>query len=291
MKLQTKLQESADECDLVLDEAPQPVNKKPRISRKYANGKRNKEQAAVICAKKLPDNAGAGVLGSVEEKSEKMITSQKNDKGLSKSEKTGNVSQKAKEIYLPDVNTGMWMVLEEGDALAYTGKKSLSSAASVEADMQKGILKQGNTSTDTFLEAFVQEHTVDEDGVSSGRVAQSVLCMGHSSKDETATGRPYKEIRKNTEKSQSIEEKGTNDSAEDTYSYPTYYLNKKGSGITLSPPAEEAETSGEDTELSESDDLLEECRRIFYEFEREAQKKNDEVFCFLFSAGGFFLSI
>nr|XP_021154577.1 RNA exonuclease 1 homolog isoform X2 [Columba livia] len=170
----------------------------------------------------------------------------------------------------------MWTVLEEGDALAYTEEKCLSSAGSVGADVQKGILKQGNTSTTVFLEAFVQEHTVDEGCVSGGRVTQPALCMGHSSKDETTTERPYKEIIKNTEKSQSIEENRPNASAEDTYSYPTYYLNKKESEITLNPSAEETEASGEDTERSESDDPLEECRRIFYEFEREAQKKGGD---------------
>lgn len=290
MKLQIKLQEPDDECDLLIDETPQPVNKKPRISRNYTNVNRDKELAAVVCAEKLHDNAIADVLGRGEEKSEKIITLPKKDKCLKKSEKTGSVSQKAKEIYLPDINTGMWTVLEEGDALAYTEEKCLSSAGSVEADVQKGILKQGNTSTTVFLEAFVQEHTVDEGCVSGGRVTQPVLCMGHSSKDETTTERPYKEIIKNTEKSQSVEENRPNASAEDTYSYPTSYLNKKESEITPSPFAEETEASGEDTERSESDDPLEECRRIFYEFEREAQKKggDEKVFCFLFSAGGFF---
>ncbi|OPJ89220.1 hypothetical protein AV530_006974 [Patagioenas fasciata monilis] len=276
VKLQIKLQEPDDECDLVIDETPQPVNKKPRISRNYTNVNRDEELAAVVCAEKLHDNAIADVLGRGEEKPEKIITLPKNDKCLKKSEKTGSVSQKAKEIYLPDINTGIWMALEEGDALAYTEEKCLSSAASVEADVQKGILEQGNTSTAIFLEAFVQEHTVDEGCVSGGRVTQPALCMGHSSKDETTTERPYKEIIKNIEKSQSIEENRANDSAGDTYSYPTYYLNKKESEIPLSPSAEEAEASGEDTELSESDDPLEECRKIFYEYEREAQKKGGD---------------
>lgn len=53
------------------------------------------------------------------------------------------------------------------------------------------------------------------------------------------------------------------------------------------------EPSGKDTELSESDDPLEDCQKFFDEFEREAQKKGSDkqVFCFPFNAWGFFLSI
>ncbi|XP_009579922.1 PREDICTED: RNA exonuclease 1 homolog, partial [Fulmarus glacialis] len=276
VKLQIKLQDSDDECDLVIDVPPQAVNKKPRISRNYRNRNRDKELAAVICAEKLHDSAIADILGCTEEKSEKIITLWKNGKGLNKSEELGNVSPKANEIYLPDVNTDILKVFEERDALAYTEEKCVSSAASIEADVQKGILKQGNAEANIFVEAFVREHATDEDTVSRRRVTRTVLCTGHSSKDETTIERPYKEII-NTEESQSIEENGGNDSPEDTYPYPTYYVNKKESEITLlSSSAEEAEPSGEDTELSESDDPLEECRRIFDEFEREAQKKDDD---------------
>lgn len=65
--------------------------------------------------------------------------------------------------------------------------------------------------------------------MSSGRVTQSALCIGHSSKGETTIGRPYKEIT--TEESQSIEE-NRGKSPEDTYPYTTCYLNKKESEIT-----------------------------------------------------------
>ncbi|KAM6227868.1 RNA exonuclease 1 homolog [Spheniscus humboldti] len=277
VKLEINLQESDDECDLVIDVPPQAVSKKPRISRNCTNRNRDKELAAVICAEKLHDNAIADVLGCPEEKSEKMIALQENGKGLNKSEKLDNVSPKANEIYLPDVNTDILKLLEERDALAYAEEKCIPSAVSIEADMQKGILKQGNAETNISLEACVQEHTTNEHSVSSRRVTQSVLCTGHSSKNETAIERHYKEIITNIDESQSIEENGGNDSPEDTYPYPTYYLNKKESDVTLaSSSAEEAEPSGEDTELSESDDPLEECRKIFYEFEREVQKKDSD---------------
>ncbi|XP_009464474.1 PREDICTED: uncharacterized protein LOC104013669 [Nipponia nippon] len=271
VKLEIKLQESDDECDLVIDVPPQAVNKKPRRSRNYTSGNTDKELAAVIGAENLHDSAGADILGCTEEKSEKIITLQMNGKGLNKSEKLGNVSPKANE---PNVNTNILKVLEERDALAYTAEKLISSTASIEADMQKGILKQGNAETNILVEAFVQGHATNEDCVSSGRVTQSVLCTGHMSKDETTIERPYKEII-NTEESQSIEENGGNDSPEDTCPCTTSYLNKKESEAGLwSSSTEEAEPSGEDTGLSESDDPLEECRRIFDEFEREAQKKD-----------------
>lgn len=294
VKLEINLQESDDECDLVIDVPPQAVSKKPRISRNRTNRNRDKELAAVICAEKLHDNAIADILGCPEEKSEKMIALRENGKGLNKSEKLDNVSPKANEIYLPDINTDILKLLEERDALAYAEDKCIPSAVSIEADMQKGILKQGNAETNISLEAFVQERTTNEHCVSSRRVTQSVLCTGHSSKNEIAIERHYKEIITNIDESQSIEENGGNDSAEDTYPYPTYYLNKKESDVTLaSSSTEEAEPSGEDTDLSESDDPLEECRKIFYEFEREVQKKDSDkqVFCFPFSAWGFSLSI
>lgn len=215
---------------------------------------------------------------------------QRNVKVLNKSEKLGNVFPKPNEIYLPDVNTDILKVLKERHTLAYTKEKHISSAASIEADMQKGILKEGNAGTNILSNAFVQEHTTNEDCVSSGRVTQSALCIGHSPKDGTTIGRPYKEIT--TEESQSIEENRGNNSPEDTYPYTTCYLNKKESEITLSSSAEEVKPSGKDTELSESDDPLEECQKCF-EFEREGQKKGSDkqVFCFPFNAWGFFLSI
>ncbi|EOB04805.1 RNA exonuclease 1-like protein [Anas platyrhynchos] len=52
--------------------------------------------------------------------------------------------------------------------------------------------------------------------------------------------------------------------------------NKKEGEKILSSSAEDMESSGEDTEISESDDPIEECRRIFEEFEKEAQKKDSD---------------
>nr|XP_010300716.1 PREDICTED: RNA exonuclease 1 homolog [Balearica regulorum gibbericeps] len=276
VNLEIKLQESDDECDLVIDVPPQVVNKKPRISRKCTNGKRDKELASVMHAEELHDSAIVDILGRAGEESERTMILQESGKGLNKYEKLDKVSPKANEMYLPGVNTDILKVLAERDALVYTEEKSVSSAF-FEADIQEGILQQGNAETDVLVEPFVQEHTTNEDCLSSGRVTQSVLCTGWSSKDETIIERPYKEIIINTERRQSIQENGGNDSPKDTYPYPASYLNKKRSGKTLlSSSAEEVESSEEETELSESDDPLEECRRIFDEFEREIQKKNSD---------------
>ncbi|XP_054666848.1 uncharacterized protein LOC129199826 [Grus americana] len=276
VKLEIKLQESDDECDLIIDVPPLVVNKKPRISRKCTNGKRDKELASVMHAE-LHDSAIVDILGRAGEESERMMILQKSGKGLNNYEKLDMVSPKANEMYLPDVNTDILKVLVERDALAYTEDKRVSSAAFFEADIQKGILQQGNAETNVLVKPFVQERTTNEDCLSSGRVTQSVLCTGRSSKDETIIERPYEEIIVNTEKRQSIQENGGNDSPKDTYPYPASYLNKKGSEKTLlSSSVEEVEPSEEETELSESDDPLEECRRIFDEFEREIQKKNSD---------------
>ncbi|KAM6033331.1 uncharacterized protein VSU04_016341 [Chlamydotis macqueenii] len=275
VKLEIKLEDSDDECDLVIDVSPKAVNKKPRISRNWG-----KETTAVISPESLHDSAIADIFECAEEKSDTIITLRKNDKNLNKYEKRSNVSSKVNDIFLPDVNTDILKVLEERDALAYTEEKCVSSASSFEADMQKTILKQGNAKTNMLVEAYLQEHTANEDYVNSRRVTQSGLCTGHSTKGETAAERSYKEIVVNTQERQRMAEKGGNDNPEDTYPYPTYYLNKKESEITplssSTESAEEAELSGEDTELSESDDPLEECRRIFEEFEREAQKKDHD---------------
>ncbi|GAB0205827.1 RNA exonuclease 1 [Grus japonensis] len=276
VKLEIKLQESDDECDLIIDVPPLVVNKKPRISRKCTNGKREKELASVMHAE-LHDSAIVDILGRAGEESERMMILQKSGKGLNNYETLDMVSPKANEMYLPDVNTDILKVLVERDALAYTEDKRVSSAAFFEADIQKGILQQGNAETNVLVKPFVQERTTNEDCLSSGRVTQSVLCTGRSSKDETIIERPYEEIIVNTEKRQSIQENGGNDSPKDTYPYPASYLNKKGSEKTLlSSSVEEVEPSEEETELSESDDPLEECRRIFDEFEREIQKKNSD---------------
>lgn len=295
VQIEIKLQDSDDECDLVIDLPPQPVIKKPEIHRNRTKGNRDRELAAVIREEKLCVSTIANIFGCTEEKSEEMFTLWKNSKGLNKREIPGNVFPKANEIYLPEVHTDTLKVLEEGDALTYTDEKHTSSAASIEADMQKGILKQQNAETFMLVEAFVQEHTTNEDCVSSGRVTRSILSTGHSLKDGSTTGRPYKEII-NTEESQSIEVNCSNNSPEDMYPYPTYYLNKKKSERTLlSSSVEEMEPGREDTGLSETDDnTLEECRRIFEEFERQAPKEkkdsDKQVFFFPFSAWlfGFF---
>ncbi|XP_030325657.1 RNA exonuclease 1 homolog [Strigops habroptila] len=272
MKPEVELSDSDDEGRLVIDVPPEVPNKKPRIRRNCRNGNRDKELAAVICAGKLHDDAIASILGCTEEKSEEIITLQKTSKSLNKLEKLGSVSPKANEIFLSDVSTGILKGLGKKGALTYSEEKHISSAASTEAGMKRGILKQGNAETNILVKAF-QESTTNEVCVKSRRVTESPLCTGHSSKDGTAIGRPYKAVIKK-EKRQSIEESRGNDSPEDTYPYPTYYLNKKESGLGSS--TEEAEPSGEDTELSESDDPLEECRRIFDEFEREAQKNDHD---------------
>ncbi|XP_009946496.1 PREDICTED: RNA exonuclease 1 homolog [Leptosomus discolor] len=270
-----QLQESDEESDLITDVSPQAVNKKQRVSRAYTNRKREKKLAPVVRAEKLHDSAIAEILGCTEEKSDRIVILQ-NHKDLNKSEKLGNVSPKANESNLPAVNTDILKVLEESGALAYSEEKPTISAASIEADKQKGILKQGNADTSILMKAFVQEHTINEDCVRSGRVTQSVLCTGPSSKDATRIERPYKQII-NTEESQNMEGNGDNDSPEDTYPYATCFLNNKESEVTLSSSsAEEEEPRGENTDISESDDPLEECRRIFDEFEREAQKKDND---------------
>ncbi|XP_010137045.1 PREDICTED: RNA exonuclease 1 homolog, partial [Buceros rhinoceros silvestris] len=268
IKLEIKLQDSDDERELVIDLPPQPVNKKRRTSKNSTNGNRVEELSAAICAEELHDSPIAGILGCTEAKPEEITVLPKNSKSL----KQGSVSPKANKMYLPDVNTGILNVLEERDALVYHEEKHVSSAMS-EADMKKEILRKGNAATSILVEALVQEHA-NEDCVSSRGVTQCDLCAGHLSKDETIIGRPYKQIT-NTEGRQSIEENGGNDRSADGSPYPTYYLNKKESEITLlSSSAEEAEPSGEDTEVSESDDPLEECQRIFDEYEREIQKKS-----------------
>lgn len=285
VKPEIELSDSDDEGRLVIDLPPEVPNKKPRIRGNCINENRDKELAAVMCAGKLHDDAIADILGSREDKSEE-ITLQKNSKSLNNLGKLDSVSPKASEICLPDVNTDILKGLGETNALTYSEDKHISSAASTEAGMEKGILKQGNAKTNILVKAF-QEDTTNEVCVKSRRATESPWCTGHSSKDGTAIGRPYKEII-NTEKRQSIEESEGNDSAKDTYPYSTYYLNKKESGLGSS--TEEAEASGEDTGLFESDDPLEECQRIFDEFEREAQKKDHDkqVFCFPFSDWVFF---
>lgn len=283
IKLEIKLQDSDDECELVIDLPPQPVNKKRRRSKNSTNGNRVEELAsATICAEKLHDSPIAGILGCTEGKPEEITVLPKNSISL----KQGSVSPKANEMYLPDVNTGVLNVFEEGDALVYQEEKHVSSAVS-EADMKKEILKKGNVGTSILVEALVQEHA-NEDCVSSRGVTQCDLGTGYLSKDGTIIEKPYKGIT-NTEERQNMEENGGNDRSADGFPYPSYYLNKKESEITLlSSSAEEAEPCGEDTEVSESDDPLEECRRIFEEYERERQKKSHVKQVFYFSFRAFF---
>ncbi|XP_032865896.2 exonuclease GOR-like [Tyto alba] len=271
VKIAIKLDDSDEESNLVIDVPPQPVSKRSRIRRSCTSGNTGKELPAVIYAEKQCENARADVLQCTEGKSDD-TTFQKNTKSL-KYKKLAHVSSKANNICLPDVNTDIPNVLEERDTLAYSEEKHVSSAASVEAVVKKQILKQGNAETNTLVKAFVQKHATNEDCVGSRRVSQSVWCTGHLSKNETTTESPYKETITNTNESQSIEGNRGNDNPENRYSHPTYYLNKKVGEITLlSSSAEKIEPSGEDTELSDSGDPLEECRRIFDEFEREAQK-------------------
>ncbi|XP_025971585.2 uncharacterized protein LOC112992615 [Dromaius novaehollandiae] len=307
VKLEIKLQESDDEYDLVIDVPPLTVNKKPRITRNCENCNKEEKLAAIICAEKLhaSDIANSPSKCTVE-KSEEMVTLQKNGRDLNKSKKLDDVSPEISKIYLPDVNIKIPKVSdnlkEKRNALAYSKEKCMSSAICIEADMQKEILKQKNAETNMLVEASVQGHSTNENCLTSKRAAQSVLNTDYSSKDETVLG-DCKETTVNTGKIQSIEENKGNDIVEDTYPHLTDYLNvgkeachntgltkrsnkknfvetacanKESEMTVFSSSSEEMESSEGDTELSESDDPIEECRRIFYEFEREAQNKGDK---------------
>ncbi|XP_009862721.1 PREDICTED: RNA exonuclease 1 homolog [Apaloderma vittatum] len=258
-----ELEDSDAGWDLDIDEPPQAVNKKPRISSNCTNRSWDKEVAEILC-----DSAMADIPGSTEEKSEEINVLRKNTKVFKKSEKLHNVSLKAN-----DVNNDIVKVLKLKDALAYSEEKHTSSTASFEAGIWNGILKQGHAENSVFVEASVQQHT-SEDCVTSRGVTPSALGTGHSSKDGTTVQRPYKGII-NREENQSIEENRANNNPEEKYSYPSVYLNKKEHEISLlSSSAEETECRWEETEVSDSDDPLEECRKIFEEFEGEARRKN-----------------
>ncbi|XP_047906029.1 exonuclease GOR-like isoform X2 [Anser cygnoides] len=296
-----ELEESDDECDLVID-VPPPVNKRPRKNRDYKDLNREEELDAVIHAEELHGSAIADGPGYTAEKSEKIVELQESGKCLNESEKARSVSLKANKIYLPDVNTETLKISEQRGRRACTSQKQKS--ASAEVDVRKEIPKQEKAERNILVKEFVQEYTASENRVGSGRVTQSVLCTSRSSGDEATIERPGKQRILNTEKSRSTDKNGGNGSPQDTYSYPTNFLsvgkeacsgtvlqtkntdksssvepacrNKKEGEIRLSSSAEEIESSGEDTELSDSDDPIEECRRIFEEFEREARKKDSD---------------
>ncbi|XP_067172045.1 RNA exonuclease 1 homolog [Apteryx mantelli] len=307
VKLEIKLQESDDEYDLVIDVPPLSVNKKPRITGNCKNCNKEEKLAAVICAEKLHASDTANIPKCTVEKSEEIVTLQKNGGDLNTSKKLDDVFPETNKIYLPDMNIEIPKVSdnlrEKRNALAYSKEKHTSSAICFEADMQKDILKQENTEINMLVEASVQGHSTNENCLTSKRAAQFVLNAGYSSKDETVLGGDHEETTVNTEKIQSIEENKGNDILEDMNPHLTDYLNvgkeachntglnKKGnkksfvetacankeSEMTVfNSSSEEVESSEGDTELSESDDPIEECRRIFYEFEREAQKKGDK---------------
>ncbi|XP_035169845.1 uncharacterized protein LOC118159362 isoform X2 [Oxyura jamaicensis] len=295
-----ELEESDDECDLVINVPPLLFNKRQRKNRDYKNLNREEELDAVISAEELHGSAIADGPGYTAEKSEKIVDLQESGKCLNESEKARSVSLKANKIYLPDVNTETLKISEQRKRSACTLQKHKS--ASAEADVWKEILKQEKAESNILVKEFVEEYTASENCVGSGRVTQSVLCTSHSSEDETTIERPGKQV--NTEKSRSTDKNGGNDSPQDIYLHPTDFLNvgkeaccgtvlqtkntdkssfvepacrnKKDSEIIMSSSAEEMESSGEDPELSESDDPIEECRRIFEEFEREAQKKDSD---------------
>uniref|UniRef100_A0A8B9V8G0 C3H1-type domain-containing protein n=1 Tax=Anas zonorhyncha TaxID=75864 RepID=A0A8B9V8G0_9AVES len=293
-------EESDDECDLVIDE-PALVNKRPRKNRNYKNLNREEELDDVIHAEELRGSIIADGPGYTPGKSEKRADLEKSGKCLNESEKAGSVSLKANKIYLPDVNTETQKISEQRERHGCNSQKHKS--ASAEADVQKKILKQEKAESNILVKEFVQKYTGSEKGVGSGGVTKSVLCSSHSSGNESTIKRPGKQIILDTKKSCSTDKK-LGKSPKDTYSYPTDFLNvdkeacsgtilqtknidksssvqpvcrnKKEGEKILSSSAEDMESSGEDTEISESDDPIEECRRIFEEFEKEAQKKDSD---------------
>ncbi|KAM8792614.1 uncharacterized protein ACNFOS_013842 [Eudromia elegans] len=305
VKLEIKLQDSDDENDLVIDVPPLTVNKKPKITRTCENS--NKEELpAITCAEELhaSDIANSPSNCTVEESEEK-ITYQKNNRNLIKSKTLNDISSETSKIYLPDVNIEIPEfsdnLIEKVNAFAYTKEKHRSSAISLDAGMQKEALKQENTQMNMPVEISVQGHSIDN-CIMSKRVSQPVSNAGYSLRDKSASGGDCKETIINTEKMQSIEKNEGNDILEDTCPYVDDLLNvgkeachkidltKKNNKKTLVEAAcaneeseitifdsssEEVECNEEDTELSESDDPIEECRRIFYEFEKEVQKKDN----------------
>ncbi|XP_025902855.1 RNA exonuclease 1 homolog [Nothoprocta perdicaria] len=306
VKLEIKLQDSDDEYDLVIDVPPFTVNKKPRISRNCENS--NKEElAAVIRAKELhaSDVADSPSRCAVE-KSKEIITCQKEDRNLNKSKTLNDVSPETSKIYLSDVNTEIpkfsGNLMEKTNAFVYSEEEHWSSAICLEAGMQKKTLKPEIAQTNMLVEASVQGHSPNNCITSKG-VVQSVWNSSYSLGDKSISGGNSKEMIINIEKIQSIEENKGNDILEDTCHYLDDYLNvgkeacyktdlaKKNNKKTLveavcasneskmtifDSSSEEVESNEGDTEFSESDDPIEECRRIFYEFEKEVQKKDDK---------------
>lgn len=280
VKIQIKLGDSDEECDLVIDTPSEPASKKRR-SKSHMGRNRDEELSAVDCAEKLGDGALPDIPKHTEEMSEEIVILRKNSRSTVRT--LDSSSERGDKIYLPDVNTDKLEALKEIDTLDHGEKKHVSSSASVMGTMKKGFWKGENVVTKTVVKAIVPK-SANEDSESSRRVTQSVLCTGDSSKDEATTETPYIKIK--TEESQRIEENRGGDSLGGTHVNPVYSSCKNESKITLSLPTKELQSSGDSTEASESDDLLEECLRIFEEFEKEKQMEacDQQVFYFPFSA-------
>ncbi|KAJ6669517.1 hypothetical protein lerEdw1_000065 [Lerista edwardsae] len=297
IKVEIKLQESDDDV-LIIDDPPVNVSKKLRISRASKKLKEREEnQVSWRTKADIQQNFEiTGSLNCMERKRQEDTTVAVDHVNQSDGKKIEIKSLTSESTYLLDVNVN---TLNTGSKAADPRKCCLptksNNSSQIKTEINRKVLKDVSVkvvSTKTFS---VEQQLNNHNTLNSK--TQTNICSEDNSKDGAAQV-SSKKIPDNLEKwniQPHEKSEGLNNSqsplsylsedvfvdtdllpenSEDRCSNKITCMHTKENEKIIVLDSSEEDDSAEDTEISDSDDTMEECRRIFNEFvEHEAQKE------------------
>ncbi|XP_053151246.1 RNA exonuclease 1 homolog isoform X3 [Hemicordylus capensis] len=286
IKLEIKLQESDDDV-LIIDAPPVNVSKKPRISRTC---KKNREENQVSSGTKvetLKNVATSASLHCTEEKRQEDTTVAQDYINQSDGNKTERKSSANECFYLPYIKMNALNAgskLDDDKKYHPPTKESISSASQMKIELNKEMFKEVLGKVVSIKTCNVEQQVINQCSEDSSK---AILLQETSKKVPEHLGKQSLQTCEKGEVSNNTQSRPLPDLSEnishDAIFFPENigekqcdnlgYTNTKENCIIISDSSEK-EDSEEDTEHSESDDTMEECRRIFNEFvEHEAQKE------------------
>ncbi|XP_066468694.1 RNA exonuclease 1 homolog [Tiliqua scincoides] len=298
IKVEIKLQESDDDM-LIIDAPPVNVSKKPRINRASKKLKEREEnQVSLGTNAEIQQNVDiTESLNCMERKRQEDTTVALDHVNKSDGNKTEIEFSTSKSTYLLDVNVNTLNIQRKVDQRKFCPptKSSNSSASQIKTEINREVLKDVSMKVVSIKTCSIEQQLKNHSTL-NGKPRTSI-CSESSSKDGAARASSQK-ISHNLGK-RGIQIHETSKALNNSQSCPLSYLNEETSLDTDLVPensgdnctnkimythskkneiivldSSEEDDSEEDTEVSDSDDTMEECRRIFNEFvEREAQKE------------------
>ncbi|XP_062984807.1 RNA exonuclease 1 homolog [Elgaria multicarinata webbii] len=290
IKLEIKLQESDDDM-LIIDAPPENVAKKPRISRTFKkwNGEENEIFRTNI--ETVEDSVTSETLNREGKRLEDTVVGldsiNQSDGNKNDIKSSTNAGSYLLDIKVTTLNVGS--TLDQKKYYPVTKESNIFSQKKLE--MNKGIFKEDSVNVSVKMcnvSEQINKKTLQKNNIQSSINSKNcskdgvVLLRETSKKVSEHLGKwnmKLHEKHKLWDNMQSFPSPGDKISHDrdlipgENCGNKTVHIDTKENEIIVIDSSEEGD-SEEDAELSESDDTMEECRRIFNEFaEREAQKE------------------